>query len=74
MKPLKGDPSNQARWDRMKIARCVECDAELSVPEDILVGEILNCSECGLELEVKKVNSDRVELQELMIEGEDWGE
>ena len=39
-------------------------------------GEILSCPGCGLELEVKKINCGGgcVSLQELTIEGEDWGE
>ena len=37
-------------------------------------GEILSCPGCGLELEVKQVKGGCVDLQELTIEGEDWGE
>ena len=55
-------------------ARCPDCDAELVVPEDVMQGEILSCSSCGLELEVRQVKGGSVELQELGIEGEDWGE
>lgn len=58
----------------MKTVRCPDCDAELEVPEDVMLGEILSCLECGLELEVTRINGDRLELQELAIEGEDWGE
>jgi len=56
------------------MAKCPECDAELKATEDVVVGEILSCPECGLELEVKQVNSCHLDLQELTIEGEDWGE
>ena len=55
-------------------AKCPDCDAELDVPADTVQGEILSCPSCGLELEVKQVNSGCVALQELTIEGEDWGE
>ena len=55
-------------------ARCPDCDAELNVPVDTEKGEILSCPGCGLELEVKQVKSGCVNLQELTIEGEDWGE
>jgi alpha-aminoadipate carrier protein LysW len=58
----------------MNIAKCPDCDAELSVPADTEKGEILSCPGCGLELEVKQVNGGCVDLQELTIEGEDWGE
>jgi uncharacterized paraquat-inducible protein A len=57
-------------------AKCPDCDADLDVPCDAQAGEILSCPGCGLELEVKKTNSggDCIDLQELTLEGEDWGE
>ncbi|MDR0797269.1 MAG: lysine biosynthesis protein LysW [Nitrososphaerota archaeon] len=54
--------------------KCPDCDAELEIPQDTEIGEIISCSGCGLELEVKIAKDGRVELQELTIEGEDWGE
>ncbi len=54
--------------------RCPDCDAELNVPADTEKGEILSCPGCGLELEVKAISGGCVDLQELTIEGEDWGE
>ena len=54
--------------------KCPDCDAELEIPSDTEIGEILSCSGCGLELEVKSVKDGCVDLQELTIEGEDWGE
>ena len=58
----------------MSKAKCPDCDADLDVPQDTEKGEILSCPGCGLELEVKQVNGGCVDLQELTIEGEDWGE
>ncbi len=55
-------------------AKCPDCDADLDVPHDTTKGEILSCPGCGLELEVKQVNGVGVDLQELTLEGEDWGE
>jgi alpha-aminoadipate carrier protein LysW len=55
-------------------ANCPDCDAEIEVPNDVMKGEILSCPSCGLELEVTKKEEDSVELKELGIEGEDWGE
>jgi hypothetical protein len=57
-------------------AKCPDCDCELDVPLDAEKGEILSCPGCGLELEVIKpaVVGGCVSLQELTIEGEDWGE
>jgi alpha-aminoadipate carrier protein LysW len=54
--------------------KCPDCYKELEVPIDTQVGEILSCPGCGLELEVKKADGKEVDLQELTIEGEDWGE
>ena len=57
-------------------AKCPDCEFELTVPCDTEKGEILSCPGCGLELEVKKISDGGgcVDLQELTIEGEDWGE
>ncbi len=58
----------------MNKAKCPDCDADLDVPQDTEKGEIVSCPSCGLELEVKQVKGGCVDLQELTIEGEDWGE
>jgi len=57
-------------------SKCPDCDSVLDVPCDVEAGEILSCPGCGLELEVKKIadGGGCEELQELTIEGEDWGE
>jgi alpha-aminoadipate carrier protein LysW len=60
--------------ETVKNTKCPDCDEELEIPEDVIKGEILNCHSCGLELEVKQISEESVELQELGIEGEDWGE
>ncbi len=56
--------------------KCPDCEAELDVPSDLEKGEIVSCPSCGLELEVKQVGQGGVliDLQELTLEGEDWGE
>ena len=58
----------------VKETKCPDCDADLNIPSDTEKGEILSCPGCGLELEVKQMNDGCVELQELILEGEDWGE
>jgi alpha-aminoadipate carrier protein LysW len=54
------------------IANCPECDAEITLPEGTVVGEIIVCPECGAELEV--VSLDPPELALAPEVGEDWGE
>ena len=51
-----------------------DCDSEIKVEDDVLIGEILSCSECGIELEVSKRNENSIKVIELGIDGEDWGE
>jgi len=53
---------------------CPDCLAELEVPDDAVVGEIVNCTDCGLELEIEGIDNGKIELQKLAIEKEDWGE
>ena len=60
--------------DVVNNGKCPDCDAELEIPEDVMQGEILSCPSCGLELEVTQIKGESVELKELGIEGEDWGE
>ncbi|HMR66879.1 MAG TPA: lysine biosynthesis protein LysW [Anaerolineae bacterium] len=55
-----------------KKAECPECGAEVSLPDDVMEGEIVQCAECGMELEV--VSLDPPELDLAPEEEEDWGE
>jgi alpha-aminoadipate/glutamate carrier protein LysW len=50
---------------------CPECDAAVNV-QGLLVGEILYCSDCSAELEVRSIEPAEVALAP-QIE-EDWGE
>jgi len=59
---------------KMILSPCPDCLAEIEIPEDVMVGEIIECVDCGLELEVEKVEANQVEIQRLSIEKEDWGE
>jgi alpha-aminoadipate carrier protein LysW len=53
---------------------CPDCLAEIKVQDDVMVGEIIECPDCGLELEVEKIEGGKIEVQRLAIEKEDWGE
>jgi alpha-aminoadipate carrier protein LysW len=53
------------------IAKCPECDAELEL-NDVMEGEIVVCSDCGVDLEV--VSLSPLTLQLAPMEEEDWGE
>ena len=58
----------------MPTPKCPECLADLDIPDDVMIGEIFSCPDCGLELEVESISEDTIELQKLAIEKEDWGE
>jgi len=56
------------------LMNCVDCGAGIEIPEDVIQGEIISCPDCGLDFVIVKDESGLLSLQELMIEGEDWGE
>ena len=70
----KDNPTLETQEVKAMEAKCPDCDADLDVPSDTTKGEILSCPGCGLELEVKAINGNCLDLQELTLEGEDWGE
>jgi len=55
----------------MVVVSCPECAADLEL-NGVMVGEIVQCGECGVELEVLEL--DPVELALAPTEEEDWGE
>lgn len=56
------------------IAKCEECDADVTVPDDAIVGEIVQCKECQSEYEVVSVGQGKVVLKPAEVAEEDWGE
>jgi alpha-aminoadipate carrier protein LysW len=54
------------------MTECVECGAEVSLHDSLEVGEIVDCTTCGAELEVVAV--DPPELETAPELEEDWGE
>ncbi|MCL9812366.1 lysine biosynthesis protein LysW [Natranaeroarchaeum aerophilus] len=54
------------------MAECVECGAEVSLHDNLEVGEIIDCTTCGAELEV--IDVEPPELDKAPELEEDWGE
>lgn len=50
---------------------CIECGASIRLTNPVQ-GEIVECPDCGLELEVRTVDPIRLEIAPQ--EQEDWGE
>jgi alpha-aminoadipate carrier protein LysW len=53
--------------DKVPTGSCPECEADVHVETDVDKGEIVECEECGIQLEV--VGLDPVELD--IVEEED---
>ncbi len=51
---------------------CPECDVDITISPDIVISEILQCNDCGVELEV--TNLDPLTLEMAPEEDEDWGQ
>lgn len=56
----------------MNDMNCMECGAGLEIGNDLIIGEILECPECGVELEVVQLSPLSIELAPEIEE--DWGE
>jgi len=54
--------------------RCLECEAQFDVSNDVVVGELVACPDCGLSLEILRIGNGEVEVRAADVEGEDWGE
>ena len=44
---------------------CMDCGAELTLPENSIVGEIIGCPDCGLDFVIVENESGLLSLQEL---------
>ena len=51
---------------------CIDCGADLVLPETLEAGEIIDCTTCGAELEV--IDTDGPVLDAAPELAEDWGE
>ncbi len=51
---------------------CIECGGSIRLPENPMVGEVLACASCGIELEVSGISPLMLQLAPEI--DEDWGE
>ena len=51
---------------------CPVCGSEWGLENSLVIGELLDCGDCGVELEVK--NLEPLEVAEAPQEEEDWGQ
>lgn len=57
---------------RMRLNTCPECDAEITLPANVMQNELIACPDCGAELEVISLNP--LTLERAPEVEEDWGE
>jgi alpha-aminoadipate carrier protein LysW len=55
-------------------ATCPECYFEFEIDDDVMLGEVIECGDCGIELEVINIQENVAVLQKAESEEEDWGE
>ena len=53
-------------------AECPDCAAQVPLADDVMAGEIVQCPECGRDLET--VAGSPWSLVAAPVEEEDWGE
>ena len=53
----------------MDMINCTECDAILILPDDIIIGEIVTCPDCGQVFE--SASHGLIKAEQI---GEDWGQ
>jgi alpha-aminoadipate carrier protein LysW len=68
----KHSPNQKGEQSKMNAVTCPECGAEITLEATVESGEIIVCSDCGVDLEVTSVDPATVELAPM--EQEDWGE
>jgi alpha-aminoadipate carrier protein LysW len=54
------------------MSECPVCGAEITLADDVVKGELLECDDCGSELEV--VSLEPITLEEAPEAEEDWGQ
>jgi len=55
-----------------RTATCPVCEANLTIPGDAMLNELLACRDCGSELEI--ISLEPLVLEEAPEVEEDWGE
>lgn len=51
---------------------CDICGAQIELESNVVLSELIECTDCGTEYEVRSL--DPIRLEEAPQEAEDWGE
>ncbi|MHA1804554.1 MAG: lysine biosynthesis protein LysW [Promethearchaeota archaeon] len=58
----------------MAKAECPSCFFEFELDEGTIVGEVIPCPDCGVDLEIIEIQGDVAKVEEAEMAEEDWGE
>jgi alpha-aminoadipate/glutamate carrier protein LysW len=58
----------------MMETKCLECEAQMKISDDAVVGEIISCQDCGADYEVASLDNGSVTIKVAESIKEDWGE
>jgi alpha-aminoadipate carrier protein LysW len=53
---------------------CPSCYFKIELEEGTIEGEVIPCPDCGVDLEITKIEGDQVEVIVAELAEEDWGE
>jgi alpha-aminoadipate carrier protein LysW len=60
-------------FGKSDVVQCKDCGETIIIPLDAVQGEIVSCPACGAEWQLLFKNGE-IELGDIELEGEDWGE
>ena len=58
----------------MAKCECPSCFFEFDLDDGTIEGEVISCPDCGVDLEVVKINGEIAKVEEAEMTEEDWGE
>lgn len=53
---------------------CPSCYFEFKPDADAMVGEVITCPDCGVDLEILELTKNNIKVKVAEIGKEDWGE
>ena len=53
---------------------CPSCFFEFSLGKGTIEGEVIPCPDCGVDLEILKIEGETTKVEEAEMTDEEWGE
>jgi len=58
----------------MAKCECPSCYFEFGLDDGTIKGEVIPCPDCGVDLEITKIDGDKAEVEIAEMCEEDWGQ